>query len=48
MKIVVIFKTKFENLTSADITNDNSWSKKLSEGYMRQLRKEASDQVFSK
>lgn len=41
-------KNKFKNFSQAEIDSIDSWSKRLSEAYMRQLRKEASDKVFSK
>lgn len=41
-------KNKFKNFTSSELDSIDDWSRRLSEAYMLQLRKEASDKVFSK
>lgn len=41
-------KNRFKNYSPSEMDSIDSWSKRLSEAYMRQLRKEASDKVFNK
>lgn len=41
-------KNRFKNFSPSEMDSIDSWSKRLSEAYMHQLRKEASDKVFSK